>query len=105
MSTDEPSIGATGKAFGFSLGRGRNGHFPDTAKRFRDGVDLFLSGGGAGKEEDDGADDDGRRRKKDGDGEEGGGEEELFLFLPPVTVDFPPYDGSIVILGKLAAFS
>lgn len=102
MSTDEPNIGATGKAFGFSLGRGRNAHFPDTAKRFRDGVELYLSGGGGGKGEekrdrDDDADDDGGKDDDDGAEEE--------QFLPPLAVDFPPYEGNIVILGRLAVSS
>ena len=41
LSTDKAKTGATGKPFGFSFSSGRNAHFPDTGKRFRDGgVDI-----------------------------------------------------------------
>ena len=72
LSADSPATGATGQPFGFSFSRGRNAHFPDTGKRFREGVKRYLSGGGGDTP-----------------------------FLPPTDVAFPPY-GKIVILGKLA---
>lgn len=72
LSADSPATGATGQPFGFSFSRGRNAHFPETAKRFREGVKRYLSGGGGDTP-----------------------------FLPPTDVAFPPY-GKIVILGKLA---
>mmetsp|Transcript_26058 Transcript_26058/g.60853 ORF Transcript_26058/g.60853 Transcript_26058/m.60853 type:complete len:148 (-) Transcript_26058:174-617(-) len=73
LSTDSPGVGATGKPFGFSFSRGRNAHFPDTGKRFHDGVLRFLSG-------------------VPSDGEH---------FLPPIDVSFPSH-GKIVILGRLS---
>ena len=42
LSTDKAKTGATGKPFGFSFSRGRNAHFPDTGKRFREGVERYL---------------------------------------------------------------
>ena len=45
LSTDSSETGATGKPFGFSFSRGKNAHFPDTGKRFRAGVERYLSGG------------------------------------------------------------
>ncbi|KAH8055813.1 hypothetical protein JL721_10126 [Aureococcus anophagefferens] len=45
LSTDDANTGATGKAFGFSLSKGRNAHFPQTGQRFHDGVRAFLGGG------------------------------------------------------------
>lgn len=77
LATDKPKIGATGEEFGFSFSRGKNSHFPDTAKSFREGLATFLRGEGGGVE----------------------GSEET-AYLPPAEVEFPPY-GSIVILGKL----
>lgn len=71
LSTDSAGTGATGKAYGFSFSKGRNAHFPDTGRRFHDGVKRYLNG------------------KSDG------GEH-----LPPSEVTFPGH-GSIVILGRL----
>ena len=71
LSADSAATGATGKPFGFSFSRGRNAHFPDTGKRFHEGVKQYLAGvsdGGAA--------------------------------LPPADIVFPPY-GKIVILGRL----
>jgi len=48
LSVDSAETGATGQPFGFSFSRGRNAHFPDTGKRFKEGVKRFLSGGGCG---------------------------------------------------------
>ena len=61
LSVDSAGAGANGKPFGFSFSRGRNAHFPDTGKRFHDGVKRFLSGQGDGQ------------------------------VLPPAEVSFPPY--------------
>ena len=61
LSADSPATGATGQPFGFSFSRGRNAHFPDTGKRFREGVKRYLSGGGGDPP-----------------------------FLPPTDVAFPP---------------
>ena len=47
LSTDVAATGATGKPFGFSFSRGRNAHFPETGKRFHDGVKRYLNGGSA----------------------------------------------------------
>ena len=72
LSVDSAETGATGQPFGFSFSRGHNAHFPDTGRRFKEGVKRFLSGGG------------------------GGG-----LVLPPADVVFPNH-GKITILGQLA---
>ena len=72
LSTDSPGTGATGKPHGFSFSRGRNAHFPDTGKRFQEGVKRYLRGDAG-----------------DAQG-----------ILPTADVDFPPY-GKIVILGRL----
>ena len=45
LSADSSAAGATGRPFGFSFSRGKNAHFPDTGKRFRAGVERYLSGG------------------------------------------------------------
>eukprot|EP00747_Dinoflagellata_sp_TGD_P180994 gnl/TRDRNA2_/TRDRNA2_34380_c0_seq1.p1 gnl/TRDRNA2_/TRDRNA2_34380_c0~~gnl/TRDRNA2_/TRDRNA2_34380_c0_seq1.p1 ORF type:complete len:188 (+),score=10.65 gnl/TRDRNA2_/TRDRNA2_34380_c0_seq1:59-622(+) len=71
LSADSPGAGATGGPFGFSFSRGRNAHFPETGRRFRDGVERYLN-----------------CTKSQSD------------FLPPADVGFPPY-GKIVIVGKL----
>ena len=47
LSANKARIGATGQPFGFSFSRGRNAHFPDTGKRFREGVARFLKGKGS----------------------------------------------------------
>ena len=47
LSADDPSTGATGRPFGFSFSRGKNAHFPDTGKRFKEGVQRCLAGGSA----------------------------------------------------------
>ena len=49
MSTDDAGIGAGPDAFGFSFSRGRNAHFPDTGRRFADGVQRYLRDGHATK--------------------------------------------------------
>lgn len=41
LSANDAATGWTGKAFGFSLSRGANAHFPKTGKKFRDGVTRF----------------------------------------------------------------
>jgi hypothetical protein len=46
LSVDTAAAGASGRPFGFSFSRGRNAHFPDTGRRFQDGVKRFLGGGG-----------------------------------------------------------
>ena len=43
LSADSPATGATGQPFGFSFSRGRNAHFPDTGKRFREGVKVVSA--------------------------------------------------------------
>ena len=45
LSVNDPSAGCTGKAFGFSLARGANAHFSQTARKFRGGVGEFEDGG------------------------------------------------------------
>ena len=72
MSTDKVETGATGKPHGFSFSRGRNAHFPDTGKRFHNGVKKYLNGGTPGE-----------------------------TYFPPAAVVFPPH-GRIVILGRLS---
>eukprot|EP00854_Cymbomonas_tetramitiformis_P011198 gene11198-13234_t len=67
LSTDTPQAGATGRDFGFSFSRGRNAHFPETGKRFHDGVQRYLSS------------------KSDGP------------FLSPAEVAFPPYGTMIIL--------
>ena len=49
MSTDDAGIGAGPEAFSFSFSRGRNAHFPDTGRRFADGVQRYLRDGHATK--------------------------------------------------------
>ena len=71
LAADSASSGATGQPFSFSFSRGRNAHFPDTGKKFKEGVKQYLSGT---------ASTDNR--------------------LPPYDVNFPPY-GKVVILGRL----
>lgn len=71
LSVDSPGAGATGQSFGFSFTRGRNAHFPETGKRFRDGVQRYLKGTAPDS-----------------------------ATLPPSDVVFPPH-GKIVILGRL----
>uniref|UniRef100_A0A6V0FKM6 Cytochrome b5 heme-binding domain-containing protein n=1 Tax=Zooxanthella nutricula TaxID=1333877 RepID=A0A6V0FKM6_9DINO len=67
LSADSAATGATGRAFGFSFSRGRNAHFPQTGRRFRDGVEQYLSGKG----------DD--------------------AFLPPADVAFPPFGKLVIL--------
>ena len=45
MSANGSGAGATGQPFSFSFSRGRNAHFPETGKRFHDGVKSYLAGG------------------------------------------------------------
>ena len=73
LSANSPDSGHTGRAFGFSFARGRNAHFPGTGRRFRDGVQRYLTGAA---------------------GADG--------LLPPAAIKFESY-GSIVILGRLHA--
>ena len=47
LATDAAESGATGKPRGFSFTRGRNAHFPQTGRAFRDGVKRFAAGGSA----------------------------------------------------------
>ena len=49
MSTDDAGIGAGPDRFSFSFSRGRNAHFPDTGRRFADGVQRYLRDGHATK--------------------------------------------------------
>ena len=42
--TDDAGIGAGPDRFSFSFSRGRNAHFPDTGRRFADGVQPYLRG-------------------------------------------------------------
>ena len=44
LSSNAGAVGATGKPFGFSFSRGRNAHFPDTGRRFSEGVKRYMSG-------------------------------------------------------------
>ena len=73
------NTGATDKPYGFSFSRGRNAHFPNTGKAFRDGVETFLRGDS---------------QKEAANHKEGS-------FLPPVTVELLPH-GQLFILGRFA---
>ena len=75
LEADKAEIGATGKEFGFSFSQGRNAHFPTTGKKFKDGVERYLSGGIPGITE-----------------------------LPSTEVFFESY-GKIVILRRLSSYS
>ena len=44
LSTNDASTGDTGRPFAFSFSRGRNAHFPATARIFKDGIEAFLKG-------------------------------------------------------------
>eukprot|EP00434_Breviolum_minutum_P028189 symbB.v1.2.024938.t2/scaffold2396.1/size80221/4 len=44
LQIDDASIGASGKPFGFSFSKGRNAHFPETGRRFKEGVQRYLQG-------------------------------------------------------------
>jgi len=77
LQIDDASIGASGKPFGFSFSKGRNAHFPETGRRFKEGVQRYLQG----------AQEDGSKVSGDD-------------FLHAVEVSFPDF-GSIVILGRL----
>ena len=46
LSVDSAAAGASGRPFSFSFSRGRNAHFPETGKKFQDGVKQFLNGSG-----------------------------------------------------------
>ena len=72
LSTNRADAGADGRPFSFSFSRGRNAHFPDTGKRYREGVKRYLSGGTPGE-----------------------------ATLPPADVVFSSY-GKITILGRLS---
>ena len=67
LSTDSAATGATGREFGFSFSKGRNAHFPDTGKRFHEGVQRYLNGEAEGP------------------------------FLAPAEVAFPPYGGVVIL--------
>ena len=45
LQTNDASTGDSGAPFDFSFSKGRNAHFPDTARIFRDGVETFLKDG------------------------------------------------------------
>ena len=77
LSTDMAAVGATGKPFGFSFTQGRNSHFPETGRRFNDGLKEFFKGTAISE--------------GSVDGNEGN--------LPEVEVNFPKH-GKIVILGR-----
>ena len=47
LATNDPETGDAGRPFDFSFSRGRNAHFPATARTFQDGVERFLNGGSA----------------------------------------------------------
>lgn len=72
LSTNRADAGADGRPFSFSFSRGRNAHFPDTGKRYREGVKRYLSCGTPGE-----------------------------ATLPPADVVFSSY-GKITILGRLS---
>ena len=44
VSSNGSAVGATGKPFGFSFSRGKNAHFPETGRRFSEGVKRYMSG-------------------------------------------------------------
>lgn len=72
LGVNSASEGVTGRPFGFSFTRGRNAHFPDTGRRFHEGVTRYLAAGGDGP------------------------------FLSPAEVAFPPYGNVVILgrLGK-----
>jgi hypothetical protein len=43
LSANYPETGATGRNFGFSFSKGRNGHFPHTGATFEQACTNFLS--------------------------------------------------------------
>lgn len=45
LQTNDAKIGNDNKPMSFSFSKGKNAHFPQTAKIFQDGVDGFLNGG------------------------------------------------------------
>ena len=45
LQTNEAKIGIDNKPMSFSFSKGKNAHFPETAKIFQDGVNAFLNGG------------------------------------------------------------
>jgi len=47
MSTDDAGVGAGPDRFSFSFSRGKNSHFPQTGRRFADGVQRYLREGRA----------------------------------------------------------
>lgn len=47
LATNDADTGDVGRPYAFSFSRGRNAHFPETARAFRDGVARFLEGGSA----------------------------------------------------------
>ena len=50
LMTNDPTTGSTGKPYTFSFSKGRNAHFPETARIFRDAVQQFLEDGNASGE-------------------------------------------------------
>jgi hypothetical protein len=91
LSANAAATGATGRPFGFSFSRGRNAHFPDTGKTFKEGVERYLRGEG-----DYGVAAAVAATKAGG----AAAEEESEFLLPPADVVFKMY-GKIVILGLL----
>ena len=45
LSANAAGSGATGRAFGFSLSSGRNAHFPETGRIFREAARAYEAGG------------------------------------------------------------
>ena len=45
LQTNDAKIGNDNKPMSFSFSKGKNAHFPETAKVFQDGVKDFLNGG------------------------------------------------------------
>ena len=72
-TSNDAKAGHTGSQFGFSFSKGHNAHFPETGRRWREGVEEYLRA--AGKDD---------------------GNENL---LPAMEVAFAPH-GSITIIGR-----
>ena len=45
LATNDATTGDRGIPYDFSFSRGKNAHFPATAKIFKDGIQRFLNGG------------------------------------------------------------
>jgi hypothetical protein len=95
MSTDAEEVGSTGMTHGFSFSRGKNAHFPDTGRRFGEGVVKYLRGDGATTTATT------TMATVTATAKITRGCDNQDEYLPPGKVSFPPH-GSILILGRLS---